>query len=519
MMDIEQIQHATILLVDDTPANLGVLFDYLSQRGFTVKVVQSGESALDFMQTDKPDIILLDIIMPGMDGFEACRRLKETDDTRDIPVIFMSALSETVDKVKGFEVGGVDYISKPFQVEEVLARVTMHVTLQNLQRNCQEKNIQLQQEINQRQQAEDQLRVLSRAVEQSASTIVITDLHGTIEFVNPEFSKTTGYSYEEAIGKNPRILKSGKQSPELYQELWKTISQGEVWRGEFINKRKNGEFYWEYVTISPVKDQEGNITHYVGVKEDITARKRAEEELRRLNQQLKEANASKDKFFSILAHDLRGPLGSLHLLIEVMVENIKGYSQEELIRMLLMQGNAAKNLFALLENLLSWSRVQRGVIEYRPQRIGIEGIVARNVDLLTPNAQQKQITLRNSIKEKTVVYADVNMMETVVRNLVSNALKFTHPGGTVEVAARQDQQVIEVSVSDTGIGIDEQYLPILFQIDAEYKRPGTAREKGTGLGLILCKEFIEKNGGTIRVKSEVGTGTTFTFTLPKESGI
>jgi signal transduction histidine kinase len=170
-----------------------------------------------------------------------------------------------------------------------------------------------------------------------------------------------------------------------------------------------------------------------------------------------------------------------------------------------------------MDNLLTWSRIPRGMIDYHPQQISIRMVVARNVALLMPNAEQKQITLRNSVQEQTAIYADFNMVDTVVRNLISNALKFTEAGGTVEISATPDNDVVEISVSDTGVGIGKEHISKPFRIDTKYKRLGTAREKGTGLGLILCKEFVEKNGGRIWVESEVGKGSVFRFTLPKKS--
>jgi PAS domain S-box-containing protein len=220
-------------------------------------------------------------MMPGMDGFETCRRLKANEESKDIPVIFLSALADTDDKVKGLELGAVDYIAKPIQVKEVLARLNTHLTIRNLQnKKLLQQNEELKQEITKRKQVEEQLRKFSRAIEQSANTIVIADLNGTIEFVNPAFSIKTGYSSREAIGQNPRLLKSGKQPSEYYTELWSTITSGQVWTGELCNKRKNGELYWEFATISPIKDQNGKTTHYVAIKEDITQRKQAEEALR-----------------------------------------------------------------------------------------------------------------------------------------------------------------------------------------------------------------------------------------------
>jgi signal transduction histidine kinase len=183
--------------------------------------------------------------------------------------------------------------------------------------------------------------------------------------------------------------------------------------------------------------------------------------------------------------------------------------------MVMTLGGMSEALYALLDNLLTWSRVQRGMIDYHPQEIDVQKVVTRNVAIFTSNAEQKQITLRTAIQEQTIVYADKKMIDTIIRNLLSNALKFTHPGGNIEVSATQNGNYVTVSVTDTGIGIDEKHIPKLFRIDAQYKRVGTANEKGTGLGLILCQEFVERNGGKIWVESIVNKGTTFWFRLPK----
>ncbi|GAK61007.1 ATPase, histidine kinase-, DNA gyrase B-, and HSP90-like domain protein [Candidatus Vecturithrix granuli] len=396
-----------ILVVDDTIANLRYLTDVLSKHGYTVRPVPDGRMAISSAQSAPPDLILLDIMMPGLSGYDVCEILKADERTREIPIIFISALNETSDKIKAFASGGVDYITKPFQVEEVLARVRTHFNLRILQKQLQEKNAQLQKEIQERKQieaslreskeryrglvelspdaivvhqkgkfvyvnpaavklfrardesdligvaiqnfshpdyvdlfeeriqkeyeqrkpvdlleekivcrdgteldvevagvpvtyqgeaasqlvirdiserkrAEETLRKLSRAVEHSASTIMITDLEGTIEFVNPAFTRVTGYTPKEVLGKNPRLLHSGGHPPEFYRELWETISKSEVWQGEFINKKKNGDLFWEFASISPVKNQHGHTTHYLAVKEDITQRKQSEKLLYRL---------------------------------------------------------------------------------------------------------------------------------------------------------------------------------------------------------------------------------------------
>ncbi len=250
------------------------------------------------------------------------------------------------------------------------------------------------------------------------------------------------------------------------------------------------------------------------LEDEIQRRNRAETELRTLNTQLQESNASKDKFFSIIAHDLRGPFSGFLDITRLMVVNLDTWTPEKVTRMIHQIKDIGENLYALLENLLTWARFQQNAIAYYPENTELHSVVRRNMKLLHSNAEHKQISFKNLVKNQLSVYADGNMLDTVVRNLLSNALKFTEPGGTIQVSATSEEGQISVSVADTGIGIRERDLPKLFQIDTKFQRFGTADEPGTGLGLVLCKEFIERNGGVLWVQSEVGKGTTFTFSLP-----
>jgi signal transduction histidine kinase len=390
---------ANILIADDTPENLHLLFGMLTGESYRVRPVPNGLRALSAVQAEIPDLILLDIKMPDIDGYEVCKRLKADERTRDIPVIFISALNGAFDKVKAFSVGAVDYITKPFQVEEVLARVETHLMLQNQRQNLEEKNTQLQQEITRRKQAEEELQ-------------------------------------------------------ELNQQLQVT------------------------------------------------------------NRQLQEANDSKNKFFSIIAHDLRSPFTGLIGLTEALVKDLECYSQDRIKTLVSLLHKDSKAIYTLLTNLLEWSRLQQGFMECEPETNPLVTIVRQNMNILRAQAERKQITLRNQIADETLVYADLRMLNGVIRNLLSNALKFTESGGAIEVSAQLHEGYVEMVVSDTGIGMDQTRLGKLFHIDAKSSRRGTADEEGTGLGLILCKEFVEKNGGTIRVKSEVNRGSRFIVSLP-----
>jgi PAS domain S-box-containing protein len=274
--------------------------------------------------------------------------------------------------------------------------------------------------------------------------------------------------------------------------------------------------------ISPLTDKRGKQAGKLIMLRDITERKWAEEklleahaELQEKNAQLHELNASKDKFFSIISHDLRGPFATLLGVSKLLEENAEAYPPDEIKKRVHWLRVYTKRLYTLLENLLTWSRLQRGAMLQQPELIHLFDIVEDNIALHAPKADEKEIVLTQTIPQQHLqAYADHSMINTVIQNLISNALKFTPAGGHVTVSAREQHNIVEVSVSDTGIGIPPREFSKLFRIDAQYTHSGTAGEKGSGLGLILCHELVERNGGTIWVESEVGKGTTFRFTLP-----
>ncbi len=363
---MDEPKQPTVLIVDDIPSNLRTLGDYLIACGLEVLFAVDGKGALDHCRCDPPDIILMDVLMPGWDGFETCRQLKQEPVTAEIPVIFITALSQPEDRVKGLEAGGVDFVSKPLHHEEVLARIRTHLLIQS--------------------------------------------------------------------------------------------------------------------------------------------QKRA----------LQELNATKDKFFSIISHDLKGAFNGLIAGTDLMRQSFESLD-DEVIKSL-MEGLylSAKNAFNLLENLLQWSRSQTGRLECNPRLIDLAELAARVVRLLESSAEAKDIRLNNHIREKIWGYGDENMIQTVLRNLVNNAIKYCNSGGQVDIHCRRGKDWLEVSVADTGVGISPKRLERLFRIDFHQATPGTAKEEGTGLGLILCKEFVEKNHGRIWANSQVGEQTVFYFTLPAQ---
>ncbi len=232
------------------------------------------------------------------------------------------------------------------------------------------------------------------------------------------------------------------------------------------------------------------------------------------NVELAKLNADKDKFFSIVAHDLRGPFGPVLGFAKMLADSIESFSPADLAEMSGGIYTSAQNVYNLLENLLDWSRLQLGRMEYQPHHIGLGYLANQSTALLREVAENKQINLENQIADDLFAYADENMIQTVIRNLISNALKFTPLGGSVTVSARLNGDKVEVAVTDTGVGMSPQVMAKLFKLGEHHTTTGTAHEKGTGLGLLICQEMVQKNGGQIWVESEVGVGTAFKFTLP-----
>lgn len=242
----------------------------------------------------------------------------------------------------------------------------------------------------------------------------------------------------------------------------------------------------------------------------------ANDRVGRQNLQLQQLNATKDKFFSILGHDLKGPLNSLTSFSGLLINHTDSLSKDEIKMLALDLDKSLKNLFALLENLLEWSRSQTGNIEFKQEQFDLASVLETNKELLKVQAQNKKISIENACKAEVVVNAHRHSINTVIRNLISNAIKFTPEGGSIIINAQQAQEEVMVSVADNGVGMTPEVISKLFRIDTKLTTKGTADEKGTGLGLILCKEFIEKNGGRIGVDSKPGEGTVFYFTLPRK---
>jgi PAS domain S-box-containing protein len=393
-------------------------------------------------------------------------------------------------------------------------KLDVELEAKNVIINGKENRVIAFRDITKRKKAEAEFLTLSTAVKQSPASIVITGTNGLIEYVNPKFTEVTGYTYEEAIGKNPSILKTEHTKSEDYTEMWEIITKGNTWTGEFLNKRKDGSQYWELASISPIIDEKGNTIKYIAVKEDITKRKKTEDALKKSEKELLQANATKNVFFSIIAHDLKGPVGNFTQLLSLLKENFNEISNEEKLDYLNLLSGLSIKTNTLLNDLLLWARIQMNTLEFTIESKNLKTLMNSSKEIVEVKANEKNIKIITNIDN---INAEINesSIKTIIRNLLSNAIKFSNRNSQIEINSKLlNNNFIEISVKDSGVGIPKESIGNLFKIETSFTTYGTEKEKGSGLGLIICKELIDKNGGTIRVDSIENKGTTFYFTLP-----
>lgn len=360
-----------VLIVDDIPKNLQIVGNRLSQHNIDIGFATSGTHAIKAVAYTNPDLILLDVSMPEMDGFEVCKQLKENKETKHIPIIFLTARTEPDEIIKGFELGAVDYITKPFNNAELVHRVLTHLEL-----------------------------------------------------------------------------------------------------------------------------------------------KRSRDTIEKQNKELKKLNGAKDRLFSIISHDLRGPLGNFRDMLDILISRPNDFDSKSVNEILELLKDSANSTYNLLDNLLNWSKSQQGTLSFQPSVFNIGDLISENILVHSGNAEAKQIAISHTFTDELPVKADKNMISLILRNLIGNAIKFTHLGGRITVDAKKIDDQVEIYVSDNGVGIDAENMKKLFNVSQHFTTFGTSNEKGSGLGLILCKEFIEKNNGEIYVESEVGKGSSFYFRIP-----
>lgn len=361
-----------ILIVDDVMSNVLLLKVLLTNEKFQIATASNGRQALDQVIKEKPDLVLLDVMMPDMSGFEVSQQLKANPETAEIPIIFLTALNSTADIVKGFQVGGNDFISKPFNKEELIIRVTHQISLI------------------------------------AAKRIIVAQT----------------------------------------EELRKTI-------------------------------------------------------------------IGRDKLYSVIAHDLRSPMGAIKMVLNMLILNLPSDTiGPEMYELLTMANQTTEDVFSLLDNLLKWTKSQIGKLKVVYQDIDMVEVTEGVIEIFSMVAELKKISIRLETPSKLDVHADIDMIKTVIRNLLSNAIKFSNEETEILVTVQEQEGMAVVSVKDSGCGIDEENQKKLLHTDTHFSTFGTNNEEGSGLGLLLCQDFVIKNGGRLWFTSAKGEGSTFSFSIP-----
>lgn len=406
------------------------------------------------------------------------------------------------------EVRGLRKNGEEFPVELSLTAVRI---------NNQWQGVALLRDISTRKAAEEHLRKLSLAVEESPVSIIITDKRGTIEYVNPKFCEVSQYSREEALGANPRILKSGEQSPQYYREMWECLKAGKEWHGEFANRRKNGELYWERASISPLRDKDGEISHFVAIKEDISREKETLDNLKAAKEEAEKANRAKSDFVANMSHEIRTPLNAVIGLSELgldmqMPPEAKNYFSKI--------HQAGSSLLSIINDILDYSKIEAGKLSLAPRSFNTNTLIDNLAGLFNTRVWEKDLELLFEIHREVPhdLIADDMRLSQVLINLIGNALKFTEQGEIIvsvrKVADTSQGINLQFAVKDSGIGISREKIGELFSPFQQADSSISRKYGGTGLGLTISKQLVELMGGHLEVESELGTGTTFSFTVP-----
>ena len=496
----KHIPKADILAIDDTPENLALLSQMLTEKGYKVRSVTKGSTALRGAKAAPPDIILLDVKMPEMNGYEVCQHLKADARTRDIPVIFISALGDVFDKVKAFQAGGVDYITKPFQVEEVLARLSTHLTIRNLQIKLEAQNTQLQREIAEKTAAETKFAKAFRACPNPIA--IATYESGQVLEVNKSFLQMSGYTVAEIINKNLAQIYSASALAIYQQALQKSDSQGFVRNLELEFQTKSGQL--KTVLLSLELIELGGTKCTLQIMNDITERKRLENE-----------------FISLVSHELRTPMTSIIGALDLLNSGQLGTLSARGKQILQVAIRNSERLIRLVNDILDLERMKSGKIAIKPLPCELQPLLVQARETMQAMAQKAQVQLVLEEPCDVTINLDSDRILQTLTNLLSNGIKFTEPGGIVKLKATvqgdshsDGKNICQIVVQDTGRGIPEDQLESIFERFQQVDASDSRSKGGTGLGLAICRHIVERHNGTIWVESFLGNGSTFYINLP-----
>ncbi|MCP4104203.1 MAG: response regulator [Desulfobacteraceae bacterium] len=530
---------ASILVVDDILDNLSMLTGILEEHGYIVRSVPDGFQALSSARADHPDLILLDVMMPGISGYEVCRQLKADEQTGNIPIIFISALNEVTDKVKGFSLGGVDYITKPFQTDEVLARVRTHLCLRKLQKRLEKKNARLQKEIIDRKQMEKTLRHNERKyrllAENASDVIWARDPEMQFTFVTPSLERLLGYKPEELDDLALQDLLAHFSLDDMLN-ITDESHTGETYESESLRfdqelKHKNGSTVWADTVLTYLYDNDSQLTGFLGVVRNITERRNAEEKLKKYAKELEiakkqaeTASRAKSEFLANMSHEIRTPMNAILGFSEILMNKVEDSVHKNYLKSIYSGGKA---LLALINDILDLSKIEAGKLEIQPEPVNIKRALNEIEQIFLHKFQEKGIDFFLNISEQMpeAMILDEVRIRQILLNLIGNAVKFTSRG-YVKLSAyctaseklsngeqAPDKSDIVFEVEDTGIGIPQDQQELIFESFRQQDGQKARKYGGTGLGLTITKKLAEMMNGDISVKSEADRGSTFKVVL------
>jgi PAS domain S-box-containing protein len=365
-----------ILIVDDETEFLELLRDILAEAGYDVVSATNGMEAIERLKTNLPvSAIIADHKMPIMKGTEFLNIAKNI--SPNSVRVMLTAFHDTELMQEAISKGEIfRYLTKPVDIQQVLDVTRLAVERHEILARQSAENLE----------KDHLIRKLFYGVQQSPASVVITDREGNIEYVNPKFTRLTGYTLEEVKGKNPRVLKSGEKSSEEYKIMWETLRSGRDWQGEFHNKKKSGELYWEYATISPILNQEGEISHFIAVKEDITELKKTETELRKAKLEAESATRAKSVFLSQMSHELRTPMNAIIGYSELLEEEAEEKGAGDIIPDLQKIQSAAKHLLGLINSILDLSKIEAGKMDLQLEDVAVESLIRKVESIIMPIA-------------------------------------------------------------------------------------------------------------------------------------
>ncbi len=508
----DNFQDARILVVDGEERVRHAYCEMLKNTGFEAETAKDFSVAEKLIRERSFDAVFTDIFMPDTDGIELLKKIKEIQpDTQVIMVTGYPSVDTASEAVRS---GAYDYLTKPV-TQRVLTRVAKRAVetkrLKEEKRRLEEENRvyrenleKLVEEGSQKlTEAELEQMRLATAIEQSTESIIVPDTDGIIQYVNPAFEVITGYKKDEAVGQNPRLLKSGRQDDRFYREMWETIENGNVWRGHFINKKKDGGLFDEEATISPVRSAEGKIMNYVAIKRDVTEKKRLES--------LAEAANLMDNIgyvFSGIRHELGNPINSIKMTLTVLNASLETFDRETVQEFLERSLNEVARVEYLLKALRNFSMFETP----RVQSLRIDTFMEKFLSLVADDFKRKGInieTLSAAWAIKGLV--DPRALQQVMLNLITNAADALtiRENPRIDIDFNKAGGYIHVKVIDNGCGMSPEQRKDLF------KPFFTSKAGGTGLGLVIAKKMLSEMNCTIDIDSQMDVGTTVTISIPE----